>query len=110
MLNYFKYFDAKKYIFATSEKYNANSTFFYDKVISVTLFRQLRRFLFGIFLQFNVEPHNHLIKHILYICIKLMIYCNLFMRMQHIRGSAMIHVVHNTHKPPYLYLICTNKL
>lgn len=37
MLNYFKYFDAKKYIFATSEKYNANSTFFYDKVISVIL-------------------------------------------------------------------------
>ena len=34
-----------------------------------------------------------------------MIYCNLFMRMQNIRGTAMIHVVRNTHKPPYLYTI-----
>ena len=33
-----------------------------------------------------------------------MIYCNLFMRMQNIRGTAMIHVVRNTHKPPYLFI------
>lgn len=34
-----------------------------------------------------------------------MIYRNLSILMQNIRGQAMIHVVRNTHKPPYMHRI-----